>query len=178
MRPLFLRRDPVTNISQPLPTASGFRQAINRKVQIVVFLAIVMLSALSLKAQSPNETPVGRWQTVSDVTGKNNGVVEIVQNGDELLGHLIAGTKPAEFETRLCDKCPGNRHGLPMKGLLILSGLHRNGDEWTGGEILDPENGKIYRAKLKLADGGKKLLVHGYLGLSLLGRTQTWTRIE
>jgi uncharacterized protein (DUF2147 family) len=65
-----------------------------------------------------------------------------------------------------------------MKGLLILSGVRRNGDVWSGGEILDPDIGKVYRAKLRLADGGKKLLVRGYIGFSLLGRTETWIRME
>ena len=65
-----------------------------------------------------------------------------------------------------------------MKGLLILSGVRHNGDEWGGGEILDPDNGKVYRVRVRLADGGKKLLVRGYLGFSLFGRTETWVRME
>jgi uncharacterized protein (DUF2147 family) len=65
-----------------------------------------------------------------------------------------------------------------MKGLLVISGVHRDGDVWDGGEILDPDIGKVYRVKLKLADGGKKLLVRGYIGFSLFGRTQTWIRME
>jgi uncharacterized protein (DUF2147 family) len=115
---------------------------------------------------------------VSDATGKNNGVVQIVDNGGQLLGRLVAGANLAEFETRLCDKCPSDRHGQPMKGLLILSGLHQSGGEGDGGEILEPQSGKVSRVKLNLADGGKKLLVRGYMGFSLFGRTQTWTRIE
>ena len=58
----------------------------------------------------------------------------------------------------------------------ILSGLKPDGDEWAGGEILDPNNGKVYKAKARLADGGKKLEVRGFIGVSLLGRTQTWQR--
>jgi len=144
--------------------------------RLAAFLAISAL--LAAHAQTASVTPVGRWQTVSDVTAKNNGVVEIVESGGELRGRLVAGADPRWFETELCDKCPGDRHGQPMKGLLILSGLHRNGNEWDGGEILDPQNGKVYRAKLKLDGSGKRLFVRGYLGFSLLGRTQTWTRIE
>jgi len=145
---------------------------------IAVILAVMTSASVALPAQSANKTPVGRWQMVSDATGKNNGVVQIVENGGQLFGRLITGPNPAEFETRLCDKCPGDRHGQPMKGLLILSGLHQSGEEWDGGEILDPQSGKVYRVKLNLTDGGKKLLVRGYMGLSLFGRTQTWTRIE
>ena len=145
--------------------------------QVIALIAMVMLSTLALEAQSSYETPVGRWRTYSDVTGKESGAVEIVQNGDELIGCLIAGSKPG-FDTRVCDKCPGERHNKPMKGLLVISGVRRNGDEWGGGEILDPDIGKVYRVRLRLADGGRKLLVRGYIGFSLLGRTQTWIRME
>lgn len=149
----------------------------NKRVQVIALLATVMLSTFAMKAQSSYDTPVGRWRTFSDVTGKESGAVEIVENNGELLGRLIASTKP-NFETRVCEKCPGERHNQPMKGLLITSGARRKGDEWSGGEILDPDIGKIYRVKFRLADGGKKLLVRGYVGFSLLGRTQTWVRME
>jgi len=138
---------------------------------------MLMLFSFDGTAQSSLDTPVGRWRTFSDVTGKENGAVEIVANNGELLGRVIAGTKP-NFETELCDKCPGERHNKPMKGLLVISGVRRKGEEWGGGEILDPDIGKVYRVKLRLADNGNKLLVRGYLGISLLGRTQTWVRIE
>ena len=137
-----------------------------------------MLSAVAVKAQKSYDTPVGRWWTISDVTGKYNGTVEIVDHGGELLGQVIAGRNPATFGTELCSKCPGDRHNKPMKGLLVISGVRRDGDVWDGGEILDPDTGKTYRVKLKLIEGGKKLLVRGYIGFSLFGRTQTWTRIE
>ena len=149
----------------------GLRTAIWLRMAAVFF-------APTMKAQSSHDTPVGRWQTISDVTGKPNGAVEILDSAGELAGRLIAGRDPVEFETRLCDKCPGDRHNKPMKGLVILSGVRRDGDEWGGGEILDPDIGRVYRVKLKLADAGKKLLVRGYLGVSLFGRTQTWIRME
>ena len=80
----------------------------------------------------------------------------------------------------MCVKCPGERRNQPKKGLLVISGVHRDGDVFgDGGEILDPDTGKIYRVKLKLADGGKKLQVRGYIGFSLIGRNpQTWIRME
>jgi uncharacterized protein (DUF2147 family) len=58
----------------------------------------------------------------------------------------------------------------------ILRHMRQDGDEWSGGEILDPENGKTYRARMKLTDGGQKLVLRGYIGLPLLGRSQTWAR--
>ena len=63
-----------------------------------------------------------------------------------------------------------------MQGMTILTGLKKDGDEWTGGEILDPNNGKLYKAKVKLAEAGRKLELRGYVGIPTLGRTQTWVR--
>jgi uncharacterized protein (DUF2147 family) len=60
--------------------------------------------------------------------------------------------------------------------MTILRHMHQDGDEWSGGEILDPENGKTYRAKMKLTDGGQKLVLRGYIGISIFGRSQTWLR--
>ena len=148
-----------------------------KTTQLIALFAMLMLFSFEGAAQSSHDTPSGRWRTFSDVTGKVSGAVEIVENNGELLGRVIAGTKP-NFDTELCDKCPGERHNKPMKGLLIITGVRRKGNEWGGGEILDPDIGKVYRVKLRLADNGNKLLVRGYLGISLLGRTQTWVRIE
>ena len=149
----------------------------NAPLLVMGSFAILFISAFMM-AQASSDSPVGRWRTISDVTGKENGAVEIVENNGVLVGHLIAGRNPATFDTELCTKCPGDRHNKPMKGLLIISGVHRNGDEWGGGEILDPDTGKVYRVKLKVVEAGKKLQVRGYLGFSLLGRTQTWIRKE
>lgn len=155
----------------------GIHPLVNTIVQVCTLLSTLMFFSMTLKAQSSYDTPVGRWRTFSDVTGKENGGVEIVNNGGELLGRLFAGHS-ADFATKLCDKCPGERHNNPMKGLLIMSGVRQRGDEWGGGEILDPDIGKVYRVRLRLTDGGKKLLVRGYMGFTLFGRTETWVRME
>ena len=147
-------------------------------IKAVAVTTVMLFSALAVNAQSPHDSPVGRWRTISDITGKEDGAVEIVNQGGELLGRLIAGRNPATFDTEVCDKCPRERHNKPKKGLLLISGVRRDGDVWGGGEILDPDSGKIYRVKLRLAEGGKKLVVRGYIGFSLIGRTQTWIRME
>jgi uncharacterized protein (DUF2147 family) len=150
----------------------------NKLVQVIALMTTVVFSAQTVKAQASYNTPVGRWQTISDVTGKFNGDVEIFETSGELQGRLVAGRNPATFDTELCVKCPGDRHNQPMKGLIVMWGVHRRSDDWGGGEILDPDTGKIYRVRLTLAEGGKKLLVRGYIGFSLLGRTQTWNRLQ
>ena len=72
--------------------------------------------------------------------------------------------------------CDGDRKGKPVNGMTILWGLKKDGDSWANGKILDPHNGKVYSAKMKLVEGGRKLEVRGFLGVSLLGRTQVWER--
>src|SRR5205807_9635756 len=86
---------------------------------------------------------------------------------------LLVVADPADS---VCGKCPGDRHGRRIVGMEILRHMRQDGDEWSGGEILDPENGKTYRARMKLTDGGQKLVLRGYIGWPLLGRSQTWVR--
>jgi uncharacterized protein (DUF2147 family) len=62
--------------------------------------------------------------------------------------------------------------------MTILNNLKKNGNEWNGGTILDPNNGKTYKCKIEVVDGGARLKVRGFIGLSLLGRTQYWLRVE
>lgn len=125
------------------------------------------------------DSPVGVWRTIDDKTGKEKSLVRIVEVNGELRGtveKLFRG--PEEDPNPVCDKCTGERKGKPVLGMTILSGLKRDGDEFAGGEILDPANGKTYKCKMSLADGGKKLKVRGFIGVSLLGRTQVWVREE
>ena len=83
---------------------------------------------------------------------------------------------PAPSDNPLCDRCSGDRKNKPVVGLQILWGLKKDGDEYGGGRILDVETGKEVRAKLKLTDGGKKLEVRGFIGVSFAGRSVIWTR--
>ena len=76
----------------------------------------------------------------------------------------------------ICKECEGERHNQPVTGMQIVWGLKQDGDEWNGGHILDPNNGKVYRCKMSVTEGGQKLEVRGFIGFSLLGRTQTWER--
>ena len=138
-------------------------------------LAVALTAPLALRAQA---TPVGVWRTISDTDGKPRGIIEITEVNGELVGtvksSLVEGNRPDE----VCDKCTDDRRGQPLIGMQILRGLKVDGDEWTGGRILDPDNGKVYKAKVKLIEGGKKLVLRGYIGFSLLGRSQTWVRAE
>jgi uncharacterized protein (DUF2147 family) len=144
-------------------------------------LALAILSVPLATVASAQATPVGFWNTISDVDGRPTAVVEIRVINDELSAVVRALLVPATPTDSVCGRCSGERHGLRVIGLEIVRRMRRensNGDEWSGGEILDPENGKTYRARMQVVDGGKKLIVRGYIGLPLLGRSQTWVRTE
>jgi uncharacterized protein (DUF2147 family) len=122
-------------------------------------------------------TPVGHWKTVDDVTGKVNSLVDIREQDGKLYGRIekLINPDPNDPAPR-CIRCQGDLKGKPLVGLQILWGLKKNGDQWTGGEILDPNSGKIYRCSITVKEGGKKLRVRGFTGFSLLGRTEYWLR--
>jgi uncharacterized protein (DUF2147 family) len=122
-------------------------------------------------------SPVGRWRTVDDVTGKVKSVVMITLENGKLYGRVQKLVNPDPHDpSPTCEDCTGEQKGKPVIGLKILWDLQKDGDGWSGGTILDPANGKTYKCLLSVVDGGTKLKVRGFIGLSLLGRTQYWTR--
>ena len=124
-------------------------------------------------------SPTGLWKTVDDRTGQVKGLVRISESNGQFEGKIDKiFPKPGDNPAPKCEKCDGPRHNQPVLGLTFLWGFTKQGDEYQGGEILDPESGKIYQAKMKLIDGGKKLEVRGFIGFSLFGRSQTWLREE
>jgi uncharacterized protein (DUF2147 family) len=142
---------------------------------IFVITAALWSFGPGVLAQAPS--PVGRWKTVDDQTGDVTSVVEIALVNGALVGHVArVMSPPGDSENPMCDKCPGERKDKPIVGMQIMWDMRADGDEFTGGRILDPDNGKIYRCKVKVIDGGRRLEVRGYIGFSLFGRTQTWVR--
>jgi uncharacterized protein (DUF2147 family) len=140
--------------------------------------AFVLLLGALLTAQA-SESPVGLWRTIDDKTGKEKSLVRIVEANGELRATIEKlFREPHEEPNPNCDKCPGERKNKPVLGMMIMTGLKKSGSEYDGGEILDPANGKTYRVKMWTAEGGKKLNVRGFIGVSLLGRTQVWLREE
>lgn len=138
---------------------------------------VLLLSAIPAEAQV---SPVGRWKTIDEDTGKPKSVIRVVNSHGVLEGLIERLLDPQDPEDARCDLCPGDRRGQRIVGLSIIRNLHRVGSEnkWDGGEILDPENGKTYRASMVLSPDGRYLDVRGYIGTPLLGRTQQWQRID
>jgi uncharacterized protein (DUF2147 family) len=120
------------------------------------------------------DTPIGLWKNIDDETKQPKALIRIVEQGGALVGRIEKIL--TDKADAVCEKCSDDRKGKPVQGMTILTGLKKDGDEWNGGEILDPNNGKVYKAKVKLADAGRKLDVRGFVGIALVGRTQTWVR--
>ncbi|MBA3597900.1 MAG: DUF2147 domain-containing protein [Methylibium sp.] len=130
-------------------------------------------------AQAPT-TPVGLWKTIDDDTKEEKSLVRISESGGVLSGKIEKLLAPKRQDST-CDKCSDELKDKPIAGMTIINGVKQNADDatrWDGGEILDPNNGKTYKVRLKPIEGGKKLEVRGYIGSPLLGRTQTWVRVE
>jgi uncharacterized protein (DUF2147 family) len=140
-------------------------------------LAVVPLRASAAAPAADPASPVGAWRTIDDSTGKPKAVVRIFERDGRLYGVVEKGLEPNPAHSA-CDTCTDDRRGKPILGMDILRGLARDGDQWDGGTILDPESGKVYKCRLTLQDGGQRLAVRGFLGISLFGRTQTWERLN
>ena len=142
----------------------------------------VLLVALSIVAGSvyaDTASPVGLWRSVDDKTGRDRALVRIVENGGVYEGRIEKiFSEPGDDPQHLCRKCEGARKDQPIIGMTIMWGLRKDGDQYTGGEILDAKEGKTYRCKLKVVGAGSKLEVRGFIGVSLFGRSQTWNREE
>ena len=117
----------------------------------------------------------GKWITVDDVTGLDRSVVEIYKENNQFYGKILKGLNKKDKTARLCTECPGDKKNKPMVGLVFIEALSQDGTTYEGGTILDPENGKTYKCKISLLDNGK-LEVRGFIGFSLLGRSQYWRR--
>ncbi len=147
-----------------------------RRDLLFLFLLPAVTPALAAPSASAVQSPVGLWQTFDDHTGQPRGLVRIFENQGRLYGD-VARVLDADKGGAVCVKCTDDRKDKPVLGLQIIRGLVPDGDGWSGGTILDPENGTTYRCSMHLADGGRKLILRGYVGISLFGRSQTWVRV-
>jgi len=137
--------------------------------------ALIMVLVAASVLAAPPMGPVGKWKTYDDKTGALHGLVEITEEQGVLKGRILKSYDPVK-PNPTCDLCEGERKGQPVLGMVFLWGLTKQGDEFKGGYILDPDNGKVYKAKVRVDEGGRKLLVRGFIGIALIGRTQTWVR--
>lgn len=148
-------------------------------IRRLLTLTVAATAFAASGAWAQDASPIGIWKTIDDATGKPKSLIRISESNGELRGRIEKLFREAGEEANpKCDKCEGTLKDQPILGMTILTGMKKDGSEYNGGQILDPGNGKVYRSKMSLADDGKKLDVRGYIGVPMLGRTQTWVRAE
>ena len=140
-------------------------------------LAAIFCVAITASAWA-QVTPVGTWRSIDDKTGEAKAEIRVTESGGALSGRVERSLKKDSKPDAVCTECTDDRKGQPMVGLEIIRGGKKaeGKDVWEGGKIIDPENGKEYRASFTPIDGGAKLEVRGYLGP--FWRTQTWQRVQ
>ena len=150
---------------------------IRQTSQLVFALGLGLFAAIA-HAQA---TPAGLWKTIDDETKKEKSLIRITEAGGVFTGKLEKLLDPAAKPDSVCDLCTDDRKDKPVVGMTLIKSVKQSDSDkgrWDGGEILDPNNGKTYKVRMTPAEGGKTLAVRGYIGAPLLGRTQTWFRVE
>ena len=140
----------------------------NITVTLVVFFTIVF------NVQSQNV--LGKWKTIDDKPGEIKSIVEVYEKSGKVYGKVVEILR-ADHKKDVCSKCDGADKNKPILGMIIINGLEKDGAEYNGGTVLDPENGKKYKCYITL-ESPDKLKLRGFIGLSIMGRTQYWTRVK
>lgn len=118
----------------------------------------------------------GKWYSIDPDTGKNESIIRVFEKDQKVYAQIETILKE-EDKDKTCIECTGKDKDKPIEGLVIMKGLMKDGDEYNGGKILDPKNGKYYKCYITLEEENK-LKLRGYIGFSLMGRTEYWYRVE
>ncbi len=138
----------------------------------IIITALLFLGSVSLWSQEV----VGLWKTIDDSTGEARSIVEIYEESGRVYGKIIELLDP-DKQGAVCVECQGSDKDKPVVGLVVIKGLEEDGKEYNGGKILDPESGKLYKCYIELEEPDL-LKVRGYIGISIVGRTQYWQRVK
>ena len=142
----------------------------------LVGVALLLLAKSAVAATSP----AGTWEIISDKDGKPRALIQLSLVGGALQG-VLAKSLRGDDPNKVCEPCKGAEHNQRIIGMRVMWGLRpAPGDPltWQGGQVLDPDSGAIYSAKLSESADGTTLTVRGFIGISLIGRTQTWRRVD
>ncbi|NVK51529.1 MAG: DUF2147 domain-containing protein [Flavobacteriaceae bacterium] len=137
----------------------------------ILFLLLMLSSTLSF-----SQSIIGKWKSIDEKTGKDESIIEIYFEKGKYYGKIIQLLNP-EKKGAICEKCTGKNKNKSIKGLVIINGLKKNGNEWSGGKVLDPKNGKEYKCFITFKDKNT-LKLRGYIGFSVFGRTTYWYRVD
>ena len=140
-------------------------------MRLFLFLAACLLAGRACAS------PEGLWRVIGDKSGQAEALVRISRHEGVYEGRIVkVFPRPGVEPDALCERCPGKLKNRPVEGLTILTGMHREGEEYSGGEILDPDSGETYHCTMSVSEGGDRLVLRGYILIPLFGRSETWIR--
>ncbi|WP_347175289.1 DUF2147 domain-containing protein [Polaribacter uvawellassae] len=137
----------------------------------IIFLFFLLFTTIAY-----SQSILGKWKSVDEETNKDESIIEIYQENGKFYGKIIQLLDP-KTKNAVCENCKGENKNKPIKGLVIINGLKKDGNEWSGGKVLDPKNGKVYKCYITLKDNDTMKL-RGYIGFSVFGRTAYWYRVK
>jgi uncharacterized protein (DUF2147 family) len=148
------------------------------RIRELTVAAVLLLLIGGGHVLAAEPTAAGLWQSVDSDSGQPRAWF-LIRDHDGVYDGIIVKMflKPGQSADVVCDQCTDDRHDKPWLGLDIIRGMKRDGLSYTDGTILDPRYGRIYNAEMNLAPDGQTLTVRGYIGISLLGQNQYWTRL-
>ncbi len=150
-----------------------------KTTRTVIRAALAVAAICVVAGAQAQTTPVGNWHSIDDKTGEIKSQIQISESDGVVSGRIDKLLRKDADQKAVCKECTDDRKDKPLLGLEIIRGAKKvdGKDVWEGGNIVDPDNGTVYKLKMTPVEGGKKLEVRGFIGFALLGRTQTWVRV-
>jgi uncharacterized protein (DUF2147 family) len=146
-----------------------------KRMTFIVFITLLW----SVSFVYAGGSPVGKWKTIDDETKQEKSIIEIYEANGKIYGKIIQLLLEKDGGAgKLCTKCTGTDLNKPIVGMVNVKDLKIDGEEYSGGTIMDPATGKTYKCKMEVTDGGAKLKVRGFIGFSLIGKTQVWHKVK
>lgn len=141
-------------------------------------LFLIIIHSCFIQTTFANANIVGKWKQFDEETGKLRTIIEIKKENDKYVGQITKiFFRPGEFTEPVCATCENEHKGEKIVGMKFMWGFSQDGsNKYSDGKIMNPTNGDLYRGKITMSDDEKSLLVRGFIGFSLFGRTQKWER--